>query len=152
MPPPMGYLTRVVEFTATHRFPDQPEFAGATKDHSHRYRCLVTIKGAFDPARGGVMSLKAFDALLQREIVARFDGRYMNEDIATFAAGTWLATGEALAVYVWDRIVAAGLPPGVALHGVDKEATPHLYSEYEGGRAPGGGGGGGGAPTRRSQR
>jgi len=51
----MGYLTRVVEFTATHRFPDQPEFAGATKDHSHRYRCLVTIKGAFDPARGGVM-------------------------------------------------------------------------------------------------
>ena len=134
MPPPMGYLTRVVEFTATHRFPDQPEFAGATKDHSHRYRCLVTIKGAFDPARRGVMSLKAFDALLEREIVARFDGRHINEDIDAFAAGSWLATGEALAVYVWDRIVAAGLPQGVALHGVRIEESPHLYSEYYGER------------------
>src|SRR5882762_936725 len=131
MPPPMGYLTRVVEFTATHRFPDQPEFAGATKDHSHSYRCLVTIKGVFDPARRGVMSLKAFDALLQREIVERFDGRHINEDIAMFAAGTWLATGEALAVYLWERIVAA-VPPGVTLHCVRIEEGPHLYSEYFG--------------------
>src|SRR5207247_30912 len=142
MPPPMGYLTRVVEFTATHRFPDQPEFAGATKDHSHRYRCLVTVKGAFEPARGGVMSLKAFDALLEREIVERFDGRHINEDIATFAAGTWLATGEALAVYVWDRIVAAGLPQGVALHGVRIEESPHLYYDYYGESWPRAGGSG----------
>src|SRR5260370_42355450 len=112
MPPPMGYLTRVVEFTATHRFPDQPEFAGATKDHSHRYRCLVTIKGVFDPARRGVMSLKAFDALLEREIVARFDGRHINEDIAAFAAGSALATGEGLAGDGLDGRLAPGVPPG----------------------------------------
>src|SRR6266850_7738301 len=110
---PIGYLTRIVEFTATHRFPDLPEFAGATGDHSHRYRCLVTVKGVFDPTRGGVMSLKALDTLLQREVVARFDGRHINRDIATFAAGTWLATGEALAVYLWERISEAGLPRGV---------------------------------------
>src|SRR5260370_34100631 len=113
---PTGYLTRVVEFTATHRFPDQPEFAGATKDHSHRYRCLVTIKGVFDPARRGVMSLKAFDALLERGIVARFDARHINEEIAAFAAGTWLTTGEALAVCGWVRIRAARLPPARGLH------------------------------------
>ena len=47
---PTAYLTRIVEFTATHRFPDTPEFAGATDDHSHRYKCAVTVKGAFDPA------------------------------------------------------------------------------------------------------
>src|SRR5260370_37726724 len=130
MPPPMGYLTRVVEFTATHRFPDQPEFAGATKDHSHRYRCLVTIKGVFDPARRGVMRLKAFDALLEREIVARFDGRHINEDIAAFAAGSWLATGETSAVYGWGRIVAAGLSPGVGLHRGRIEERRPLYSEH----------------------
>ena len=128
---PTGYLTRIVEFTATHRFPNLPEFAGATDDHSHRYRCLVTVKGVFDPTRGGVMSLKALDALLQREVVERFEGRHINKDIATFAAGIWLATGEALAVYLWERIIP-GLPPGVALHRVRVEEGAHLYSEYHG--------------------
>src|SRR5574341_2077803 len=128
---PTAYLTRVVEFTATHRFPDVPEFAGASADHSHRYRCMVTVKGVFDPTRGGVMSLRALDALLQREVVARFDGRHINKDIATFAAGTWVATGEALAVYLWERIIP-GLPPGVQLYRVRVEEGAHLYSEYRG--------------------
>lgn len=126
-----AHLTRAVEFTATHRFPDLPEFAGATDDHSHRYRCEVTVKGRFDPTKGGVMSLKALDGLLEREVVARFDGRHINRDIATFATGTWLATGEALAVYVWERL-AGSLPHGVALHCVRVEEGPHLYSEYYG--------------------
>ncbi len=128
---PTGYLTRIVEFTATHRFPDLPEFGVATGDHSHRYRCFVTVKGVFDPTRGGVMSLTALDALLQREVVERLDGRHINKDIATFAAGTWLATGEALAVYLWERIVP-GLPPRVTLHRVRVEEGAHLYSEYFG--------------------
>jgi 6-pyruvoyl-tetrahydropterin synthase len=128
---PIAYLTRVVEFTATHRFPDLPDFAGATADHSHLYKCAVTVKGRFDPTRGGIMSLGALDALLKREIIARFDGRHINKDIATFAAGTWLATGEGLAVYVWERI-AEGLPPGVALHRVRVQEGANLYSEYDG--------------------
>src|SRR3954447_25535641 len=129
---PTAYLTRVVDFTATHRFPDQPDFAGATADHSHLYKCEVTLKGRFDPARGGVMSLKALDTLLRREIVARFDGRHINEDIATFATGTWLATGESVAVYLWERIIEAGLPTGVALHRVRVQEGPNFYSEYYG--------------------
>lgn len=128
---PTAYLTRIVEFTATHRFPDTPEFAGATHDHSHRYRCAVTVKGVFEPTRAGVMSLGALDALLKREVVGRFDGRNINKDIARFAAGSWTATGEALAVYVWELIVP-GLPQGVLLHQVRIEEGPHLYSEYRG--------------------
>ena len=135
---PTAYLTRVVEFTATHRFPATPEFAGAgggdgggaTADHSHLYKCEVTVKGRFDPVRTGVMSLKALDALLQQEVVARLAGRHINQDIATFAGGAWLATGEALAVYLWDRIVAAGLPRGVTLHRVRVQEGDTLYSEY----------------------
>ena len=128
---PTSYLTRIVDFTATHGFPDIPEFAGATADHSHRYRCAVTVKGVFDPSRGGVMGLKALDGLLKREVVERFDGRHINKDIAAFAVGTWLATGEALAMYVWERLIP-GLPPGVTLHRVRIEEGPHLYSEYFG--------------------
>jgi 6-pyruvoyl-tetrahydropterin synthase len=129
---PIAYLTRIVEFTATHRFPALPDFAGATADHSHLYTCEVTVKGRFEPTRGGVMSLKALDALLKREVVARFDGRHINDDIATFGAGTWLATGEGLAVYVWERLVEAGLPNGVALHRVRVQEGAKLYSEYYG--------------------
>src|SRR5258705_8578327 len=126
---PTGYLTRIVEFTATHRFPDTPEFSGATSDHSHRYKCAVTVKGAFDPARNGVMSLQALKSLLQREIVARFDGRHLNTDIPAFAAGKSLATGEALAVFVWERL-AGELPPGVALHCVPVAERPPPFFPY----------------------
>jgi 6-pyruvoyltetrahydropterin/6-carboxytetrahydropterin synthase len=128
---PTAYLTRIVEFTATHRFPDTPEFTGATADHSHQYRCAVTVKGAFDPAQRGVMSLQTLKSLLQHEVVAQFDGRHINNDVAAFAAGKLVATGEALAVYVWERI-AGTLPAGVALHCVRIEESPHLYSEYRG--------------------
>ncbi|HWC73225.1 MAG TPA: 6-carboxytetrahydropterin synthase [Gemmatimonadales bacterium] len=129
---PTAYLTRVVKFTATHRFPDTPDFAGATADHSHLYKCEITVKGRFDPTRGGVMSLKALDALLQREVAARFDGRHINEDIATFAAGTWVPTGEGLALYLWERINEAGLPRGVTLDRVRVQEGETLYSEYRG--------------------
>src|SRR5258708_30247051 len=106
-----GYFTGMVEFTATHRFPDTPEFAGATDDHSHRYKCAVTVKGVFDPTRSGVMSLQALKSLLQREIVAHFEGRHINNDIPAFATGKSLATGEGLAVYLWERL-AGQLPAG----------------------------------------
>src|SRR6266550_1046358 len=93
---PTAYLTRIVEFTATHRFPDTPEFAGATDDHSHRYRCAVTVKGVFDPARGGVMSLQALKSLLQREVVARFDGRHIIINNATSTDSDTLSLHDAL--------------------------------------------------------
>jgi len=127
---PISYLTRVVEFTATHRLP-HTDFGKAAKDHSHRYQCRVTVKGPLRATQGGVISLQALDALLQREVVVRFDGRHINEDVPEFADGHLLPTGEALAVYIWERI-AAGLPPGVTLHAVRVQENDHLYSEYFG--------------------
>jgi len=128
---PTAYLTRVVEFTATHRFPQGPEFGAAAHDHGHRYQCHVTVLGAFDAARGGVMSLKVLDDLLEREVVAPLDGRHVNRDVPAFADGRWLPTGEALAVYLWGRIKDQ-LPNGVMLHALRVQEGPHLYSEYRG--------------------
>ena len=115
---PTAYLTRVVEFTGTHRFPQGPEFGAAAHEHGH-------------PGRAGVMSLKTLDDLLEREIVAPFDGRHINRDVPTFADGNWLPTGEALAVYLWDRIKDQ-VPSGVTLHAIRVQEGPHLYSEYRG--------------------
>ncbi len=128
---PTAYLTRIVEFTATHRFPAGPEFGTAAHEHSHRYQCHVTVRGPFDPGRAGVMSLKTLDGLLQREVVAPLDGRNVNRDVPAFADGEWVPTGEALAVYLWDRIKSQ-LPSGVTLHTIRVQEGPHIYSEYRG--------------------
>jgi len=136
---PISYLTRVVAFTATHRVaradwsPEQNalEFGEAARDHAHRYECRVTVKGPLNPASGGVTSLATLDALLAEVITARLHERHLNDVIPDFAPGRWLATGEALAVYVWNRLDGR-LPLGVALHAVRVQEGPDIYSEYFG--------------------
>ena len=136
---PIGYLTRIVEFSATHyiRRPDWPdernarEFGRAAVEHGHSYQCRVTVKGPLVAEAGGVMGLEALDRLLAEEITRRLDGRSINEALPEFAPAGRLATGEALAVYVWERI-ALQLPRGVTLHAVRVQEGPHIYSEYFG--------------------
>jgi 6-pyruvoyltetrahydropterin/6-carboxytetrahydropterin synthase len=136
---PISYLTRVVEFTATHRIrrvdwtdrQNIAEFGKAATDHGHRYQCRVTVKGRLVAEAGGVTSLPALDGLLHEEVVRRFDGKSINDAVPEFADGQRLATGEALAVYVWERL-ASRLPSGVTLHAVRVQEGPHIYSEYFG--------------------
>ena len=136
---PISYLTRIVEFNATHYirradWPDEQnarEFGRAATAHGHRYQCRVTVKGPLAADVGGVMSLENLDRLLAEEITRRLDGRSINEALPEFGPGHRLATGEALAVYVWERI-APQLPRGVTLHAVRMQEGPHIYSEYFG--------------------
>jgi len=136
---PICYLTRIVEFSATHRIRrvdwsderNAAEFARAATDHGHRYQCRVTVKGPLQAEAGGVMRLQQLDTLLDEEVVRRFDGKSINAAAPEFADGQRLATGEALTVYVWERI-AKRLPPGVRLHAVRVQEGPHIYSEYFG--------------------
>lgn len=134
-----AYLTRIVEFTATHRlrradWPDarnRATFGGAAADHDHRYQVHVTVKGPLVAREGGVVDLAALDRLLADEVTGRFDGRHINEHVPEFADGAMLATGEALAVYLWGRL-AGRLPAGAVLHAIRVQEGPHLYSEYFG--------------------
>lgn len=136
---PTSYLTRIVGFTATHRIRradwtqerNEAEFGKAAGDHGHRYQCRVTVKGPLAAEAGGVMSLAALDALLAAEVTERLEGRSINAALPEFADGRRLATGEALAVYLWERL-APRLPRGVTLHAVRVREGPHLYSEYFG--------------------
>ncbi|HYK81768.1 MAG TPA: 6-carboxytetrahydropterin synthase [Gemmatimonadales bacterium] len=136
---PTSYLTRIVEFSATHRIRradwtaarNAAAFGPAAADHGHRYQCRVTVKGPLIAEAGGVMTLGTLDALLNEEITSRLDGKSINEAVPQFGDGQRLATGEALAVYVWERL-APRLPRGVTLHAVRVQEGPHLYSEYFG--------------------
>jgi 6-pyruvoyltetrahydropterin/6-carboxytetrahydropterin synthase len=136
---PISYLTRIVEFSATHRIGrkdwseerNAAEFGKAATEHGHRYQCRVTVKGPLHAEAGGVMNLRVLDDLLEAEVIRRFDGKSINVAASEFADGRRLTTGEALAVYVWERI-ATRLPPGVTLHAVRVQEGPHIYSEYYG--------------------
>jgi 6-pyruvoyltetrahydropterin/6-carboxytetrahydropterin synthase len=136
---PISYLTRIVEFSATHRirradWPDarnEREFGRAARDHDHRYQCRITVKGPLVAEAGGVMRLETLDAVLAEEIAQRLDGQHINRVLPEFGDGGRLATGEALAVWVWER-VAPRLPEGVTLHAVRVQEGPHIYSEYFG--------------------
>ena len=136
---PTSYLTRIVEFTASHRIsrPDWApdvnarEFGKAAEKHSHHYQVRVTVRGRLEGRERGVVSLPALDRLLADEVTGRFDGRHINDAASEFADGGLLPTGEALAVYFWGRL-APRMPPGVELHAVRVQEGPHLYSEYFG--------------------
>lgn len=136
---PISYLTRIVEFSATHYIrradwsdaQNAAQFGKAAAEHGHRYQCRVTVKGPLHAEAGGVLSLPVLDAVLEAEIVRRFEGKSINAAVPEFGDGRRLATGEALAVYVWER-VAPRLPQGVMLHAVRVQEGPHIYSEYFG--------------------
>lgn len=138
---PTARLTRVVRFSAAHRY-WRPEWSpernvevfGACANehgHGHNYRCHVTLAGAVAAATGMLMDLNTLDALLDREVRRRFDHRHINHDIPEFAPGGQIPTAEALAVYIWNRL-APELPDGVRLETVRVEEEPDLYAEYHG--------------------
>jgi len=136
---PISYLTRIIEFSASHRVRradwtherNTAEFGKAATDHEHRYQVRVTVRGTLHADQKGVVNLGELDRVLREEITSRFDGKVINDAAPEFADGRRLATGEALAVYVWERI-APRLPPAVTLHAVRVQEGLHIYSEYFG--------------------
>ena len=134
-------LTRVVGFRAMHRLyrPDWSEsrnreaFGPLSEPpgHVHEYRCAVTVSGPVDSRMGMVVDLGALDRILQEEVVARLDGKHLNEDVPGLAYGQMLPTCEAIAMDVYRRI-APRLSPGVILERVRIMEDPSLYADCTG--------------------
>jgi 6-pyruvoyltetrahydropterin/6-carboxytetrahydropterin synthase len=134
-------LTRVVEFSAAHRYfrPDwSPErnaevFGTYSSEHGHghRYECHVTVSGPLAEDTGMIINLRELDAIVREEVTGRLDHKHLNHDVPEFAFGKTIPTCEALAVHLWDRIVTR-LPPGIGLERVRVQEHPHLFAEYSG--------------------
>jgi len=110
-------MTRAVDFSASLRVAS-PElsdeenrrlFGPRTSQHGHNYRLEVTIAGEPDPRTGMVMDLSLLKALLEREIVARFDHRDLNCDSDLFEKAPPTVEQVALVCF---RLLDAALPPG----------------------------------------
>ncbi|HSA56985.1 MAG TPA: 6-carboxytetrahydropterin synthase [Gemmatimonadaceae bacterium] len=110
-------LTRRVHFAAAHRY-RRPDWDDARNErvfglcagknfHGHNYRCAVTVAGPIDPVTGMVVSLDVLDAVLQREVMDRFDHRNINLEVPEFADGRLVPTGENLARFILERVQGA---------------------------------------------
>jgi 6-pyruvoyltetrahydropterin/6-carboxytetrahydropterin synthase len=85
-------LTRVVEFCCSLRYwnPDLSDaenrriFGRKADPHGHNYQLEVSLRGEPDPTTGMVVNLTDLKAVLDREIVARFDHRDLNRDTPYF--------------------------------------------------------------------
>lgn len=88
----MVTLTRSADFSASLRLalPDLSEadnralFGPAASQHGHNYRIEVTVRGEPDPVTGMVMDLAELKAVIEREVMSRFDHRDLNRDTPYF--------------------------------------------------------------------
>jgi 6-pyruvoyltetrahydropterin/6-carboxytetrahydropterin synthase len=132
-------LTRTVGFRAVHRLyrPDWSEarnreaFGGLSQPpgHAHDYRCAVTVGGPVDDRMAMVLDLAELDRILQEEVVARLDGKHLNQDVPGLAG--MVPTCEAIALDVFRRL-RARLPREVTLERVRILEDPTLYADCTG--------------------
>ena len=127
-------LTRRETFSAAHRY-RRSEWDDARNDavfgrcarpeyHGHTYVCDVTVSGPVDAATGMIVDLRLLDAALAREVATRFDHRNLNTDVAEFADGALIPTGENLARLIAERVQAAlGAAAQVSSVTVAEDAT-----------------------------
>ena len=132
-------LTRRVVFAAAHRY-RRPEWSGEKNTavfgacsrvpwHGHTYTCDVTVTGAVDPLTGFVVDLRLLDEILDREVMARFDHRTINTDIAEFADGQLVPTCENVATYIAGR-VQQSLGDRARVSRVRLSESPTLWAEW----------------------
>lgn len=116
--PTMTTLTRSYEFAASHRLhvaslSDEENEALFGKcawphGHGHNYVLEVTVEGTPDPETGMMLDLAQLDAVVEAEVVERYDHRHLNLDVPELAGKN--PTTETVACAIFDRL--AGKVPG----------------------------------------
>src|ERR1019366_5804188 len=90
----MVYVSRKYQFSASHRLhskalseAENNETYGKCNNphgHGHNYEVELTVAGPVDSVTGRAVDLAALDALAEREILAPFRYRNLNQEIAAF--------------------------------------------------------------------
>ena len=104
------YVSRKIEFNAAHRLfnphcSDSENVAMYGKcsnkhGHGHNYLLDITLSGIVDRKTGFLFDLKELKAILEEEIINRFDHKNLNHDVAELQ--DCVPTTEVLAVLIWD--------------------------------------------------
>ncbi|MBZ0213991.1 MAG: 6-carboxytetrahydropterin synthase [Nitrospirae bacterium] len=108
-------LTRTYEFAASHRLhsphlSDEENVRAYGKcnhvhGHGHNYVLEVTVSGEPDPASGMLVDLDHLDAVVEREVVDRYDHRNLDVDVEELRGR--VTTSENVAKAIFDRLDAS---------------------------------------------
>ena len=143
--PNMVYLTRSIEFSASHRLHTEKlsheenlRIYGKCNNphgHGHNYVTEVTVRGEPDPRTGIIIDIGRLDRLLEDELEARFDHKHLNLDTDYFKDQP--ATAENIAQVIWkllvDKIPSCREGGTVTLHRVRLIETARSWFDYYGG-------------------
>lgn len=135
----MVALTRSFDFAAAHRL-DGPGLSPEENlrifgkcnnphGHGHNYGVEVTVIGEPDPVTGMIVDLAAFDDVLDREVMDRFDHKHLNLDTPDFA--TINPTSENVTRVIWEHLEGK-IPAPARLYRVVVKETDRNYFEYYG--------------------
>ena len=107
-------ITRNYRFVASHRLhldhlseEDNQNLFGKCNNpygHGHNYVVSITTHGPIDERTGLAVAVADLDALVQREVIDRYDHRYLNFDVAEFASVP--STTENIAFAIRDHLQA----------------------------------------------
>jgi 6-pyruvoyltetrahydropterin/6-carboxytetrahydropterin synthase len=132
----MVRISRAIEFSSSLRYqrPDlSPEenrrlFGSRSSRHGHNFRLEVTLEGDPDPQTGMVLDLKILNDILEREVMARFDHRDLNDDSPFFEKQP--PTPENLARVIYG-LLGEALPAGL-LRGIRLQPETDLWVDVSG--------------------
>jgi 6-pyruvoyltetrahydropterin/6-carboxytetrahydropterin synthase len=134
-------LTRAFDFAAAHRLhapalsdEENCRIFGKCNNpngHGHNYGVEVTVVGEPDPVTGMLVDLAAFDDVLEREVMARYDHKHLNLDVPDFRAIN--PTSENLTKAIWDHLEGQ-IPAPARLYRIVVRETDRNYFEYYGDR------------------
>jgi 6-pyruvoyltetrahydropterin/6-carboxytetrahydropterin synthase len=136
-------MTRRVSFSAGHRYwvsalseAENRELFGrwaSPYNHGHNYVLDVTVEGEIDPRTAMVVNIKRIDDILKGGLVAEFDNRSLNDEVAWFHERP--TTLENLLGYIRQRLTEPGiLPAEVRLVRLRLEEMPTLWAEWDEGK------------------
>jgi 6-pyruvoyltetrahydropterin/6-carboxytetrahydropterin synthase len=132
-----AYFSRAYSISASHRL--HSDVFSAEKNqatygkcnnpygHGHNYRIEVTVGGEIDAATGMVINMAKLDAVVQKQVIARFD--HMNLNLDPLFADR-VSTTENLCIAIFDLLQPA-LKPAI-LEKIRIEETENNFFEYSG--------------------
>jgi 6-pyruvoyltetrahydropterin/6-carboxytetrahydropterin synthase len=133
-------ITRKIEFSASHvcRVPELSYEenlrlfgpAANPNGHGHNFVLEVSVEGTPDPVTGMVLDLKKLKELLNREIVALYDHRFLNYEVPPFDRVN--PTAENIAREIWRRLEPVLHEQGRKLRQVRLYETADLWVDYSG--------------------
>jgi 6-pyruvoyltetrahydropterin/6-carboxytetrahydropterin synthase len=133
-------ITRKADFSASHvcrsaalsEEENRAAFGAASNPHGHghNYVLEVTLEGDPDPITGMVMDLKELKEILNREVIAPYDHRFLNYEVPPF--DRMVPTLENIAIDIWRRLEPNFQNGRGRLRTVRLYETPDLWVDYSG--------------------